>query len=367
MAYYAPGTMIPSKLHLIQGKFEPSGNFRFLDLPGEIRNKIYDLAFQECVVDVRMSNQPQFHDEIIDRPFVDYQRQPYHKHSMKFRSGARKPMEKQLGIKDLQSRSNSDTKLLQQAPVLLQEQSRAVSHKYSKPQQRRRRRVKEGPSRMYHDVLSLVHAKGGNPGGYHVPFNFLLSGRQIYNEALCVMYAKTAFRITLALDRFLTVTPLRALQAVQGLDISHATYGEPELTENRKFKLSSDKKWLTTCKQIRDKMTNLKTLRLRLLLNDWPIQLGIRDEWAQAILCLRRDGLDRVDATLIHAAFSDEKLNEAARNLEMTMMNKQGRMAKFAEEKKLLEAKKKNAEPKARKVLVIKMDNVPKAQKVQKV
>ncbi|ERF75429.1 hypothetical protein EPUS_00222 [Endocarpon pusillum Z07020] len=368
MAYYAPGTIIPSKLHLIQAKSAQSGIFRFLDLPGEIRNKIYDLVFEECVVGVRMSNEPQFHDELIDRPFVHYQRQSYNQYDKKRRPGAPQRAERQRGNKTIQPSSKADTKPQKQATVAIQEQSCAVSQKSSNPQQRRRQHYKKGPSRISHDVLSLTPSGGGNLAHYDIPFNLLFSSRQIYNEALCVMYAKTFFRInsTKALNRFLLITPLRALQAIRGLGISHRTQGEPKLTEHRKFKIIDDKKWSTTCKQISEKMTDLKTLRLDLELHDWPCHLTLDEEWAQPILSLRQNGLERVDATLSHTAFIQERLNAAARNLEVAMLSNEGRMAKFAQEKKLLEARKKKMESKPRRVLVIKMDNISSTPKVQK-
>jgi len=360
MAYYPAGTLVPSKLHLIQGTFQRTGVFRFLDLPGEIRNKVYDIVFEDCVVDVRMGSQPQFRDENIDRPFVDYQRQPYQKHNKKRQPRNRKPMENQPDMKNFQPQTNANTKSLKQAPVLFQNQPCVAPYKYSKPQQYRR--GKERRLRMSHSVLSLGPTGDGNPADYVVPFNFMLSNRIIYKETLCFLYAKTVFCFTTSpvLDKFLRVTPPKALQAIQGLEIVHETYGEPELTANRRFKLAADNRWFGTCKNVRDKMTDLKALRLKLILNDWPIQLEMHDEWAQPILCLRRNGLDRVDAVLIHSAFSDEKLWEAARNLEIAMMNKEGRLAKFAEEKRIQDAKKKRAASKAVKVLIIRMNDVPK-------
>ena len=367
MAYYAAGTIIPSKLHLFQAESKQSDIFRLLDLPGEIRNKIYDLAFKECVIDIRMSNQQQYHNEIIDRPFVEYQRQPPKQHCKKPQLESRKSTEKQPRRKFTPTQSKADTQLLKQAPML-QEQPRAVSQKLSKTKQRRRRHCKESPPRMYHNVLSLGPNGDRTATDYRVPFDFLFSSRQIYIEALCVLYAKIVFRFsnTLTLDTFLVITPLRALQAIQGLDIYHATYGEPQLTRDRRFKISADKKWLTTCQQIRDKMINLKNLRLKLQLNEWPIQLGLREDWAQTVLCLRRNGLDRVDATLLHSAFPEDRLKEAARHLETAMMSNEAQIARRAAEKRLLEAKKKKPESKVRKVLVIKMDNIPKPQEVQK-
>jgi hypothetical protein len=366
MAYYPAGMLIPSKLHLIQGKFQRTGVFRFLDLPGEIRNKVYEIVFEDCVVDVKMGSQAQFHDENIDRPSVEYQRPPYQKRNNKRQPRNRKPMENQPDIKNFQPKSNASTKSLKQTPISIQNQPCVAPYKYPKPQHYRR--GGGGRLRMSHSVLCSGPAEDGNPADYVVPFNFMLSNRMIYKETLCFLYAKTVFCFTTTpvLDKFLRVTPPKALQAIKGLEIVHETQGEPELTENRRFKVQSDNRWFETCKKVRDKMTDLKTLRLKLILNDWPIQLEMHDEWAQAILCLRRNGLDRVDAVLIHSAFSNEKLWEAARNLEIAMMNKEGRMAKFAEEKRIQDAKKKSMALKARKVLIIRMNDVPKPQKMLK-
>lgn len=113
-------------------------------------------------------------------------------------------------------------------------------------------------------------------------------------------------------------------------------------------------------------MTGLKNLRLHLTLHDWPSQLGLREGWAQPILTLRGNGLDRVDATLFHSAFSEERLNEAARMLEIAMMSKEGQIAKSEQEKRMMEVKKKKSESRAPRVLVIKMDNIPAAREPQK-
>ena len=225
---------------------------------------------------------------------------------------------------------------------------------------------------MSHTIIDAYgRAQSGTSPDHHVQFNFLLSGRRIYDEALCVLYAKTSFRFrtTNAINAFLSKSSLKALRVIQEIDISHATPPEPELTKHRHMKVSIDRNWATTCKQIRGRMTDLKKLRLHLELNDWPSQLGLHEEWAQSILLLRGQGLDRVEVDLLHYAFGGERLYEAARNLEVAMMSREGRLAKFAQERMIMEAKKekkKNMESKARKVLVIKMDNIPAAKQAQK-
>jgi hypothetical protein len=361
MAYYAPGTIIPSKLYLIQTNSKKHDFFPFLDLPGEIRNKIYDFAFEECVIDVRRGYKRKFADEILYPPVIEFRHEQFRQHDRRLQPGGLKQPERQPVNKILQPNSKAESKPDKQASASLHEQPRRNAQKWTKAQPQGRRGGRRPMPCMYHTVLSSSGpTAGGNPAKYNLPFNFLLSSRQIYSEALSVMYTKTFFQFISipAIDRFLSVTPLRALQAIEGLDLSYETYGEPELTENLRYKVSADQKWSTTCREISKKMTDLKKLRLNLILNDWPSQLGLQEQWAKPVLSLRRNGLDRVDVSLSHFAFSEERLKEAAQSLENAMMSNKGRIAKSAHDKKLAEAKKKKMESKALKVLVIKMDNI---------
>ena len=374
MAYYAPGQVIPSKLHLYLGKWEPQGIFRFLDLPGEIRNKIYDLVFDECLVNVQLGHLRRSCNEIIDRSFAG----GFRKQLQRKCDTTSPPRTQRLGDKqpDRQIRQNSpksDSKQQNQTSQLLQDQICTEPQKPSKYQYRNQKFKKRGPKRLSHTAFPPPGSNQDDTSSdYRLQFNFVLVNRQLYSEALCVLYAKASFRFVThqAINRFLLITPLRALQAIQGLDVSYATYPEPELTAQRRFKVLDDKNWARTCKLMRERMTDLKRLRLHLEVNEWPSQLGINEEWAQSILSMSGNGLHCVDIVLVHHAFSEERLIEAARNLEIAMMSREGRIARFAQEKKIMKAKKeekKKIESKARRVLVIKMDNTPATEKVQKV
>jgi hypothetical protein len=116
---------------------------------------------------------------------------------------------------------------------------------------------------------------------------------------------------------------------------------------------------LRTCKELRKKLSGLKTLRLHLQLNDWPSQLGLQEGWARTILQLRGNGPYRVDAELHHFAFCEERLKEAGRKLEMAMMSKEGQLAKVEHDRAIMEAeqRRKKVQARAPKVLVIKMGN----------
>lgn len=361
MAYYAAGTIIPSKLHIFQAASNKNDHLPFLKLPGEIRNRIYDLVFQECLVEIGLGDPPNLGDESIKQPLTQSQKQLQKHHDEKRdqspQNGSPRAPKKQYSSKSFRLDSIVGSK--QQKQTVSQDQPDSVPPpQSSKPKSRRRKYGRKSPLRMYSRAMVTP---GGTvrPTHHHRAFDFLFSSRQIYNEALCIMYAKTTFRFIpdKAINRFLSMTPCKALQAIQGLEISHETAEEPVLTAHRKFKLADDKNWLMTCKQIRAKMTDLKKLRLHLILKDWPIQLRPQEEWAQAIFCLRGKGLDRFDATLEHEAFSKERLHEAAQNLEIAIMGKQAWTAKQVQDRKMVEAKKAQESKKA-KVLVIKMGDL---------
>lgn len=373
MAYYAPGTIIPSKLHLYQTSLRTCDVFPFLKLPGEIRNKIYDLVFDGCWVEVRLGSQQQDDNETFEQPLQVVHIQPQKQNERETPAEVQKRGNMLPEHKIRQIQSSPGLKQQKHTSQLLQNQVRTEPQKRFKTRHRGRACFREAAPRMSHTIVDAYgRAQSGTSPDHRVQFNFLLSSRKIYNEALCVLYAKTSFRFltTNAINAFLSKTPWKALRAIQEIDISHATAPEPELTKHRHMKVSIDRSWARTCRQIRGRITDLKKLRLHLELNDWPSQLGLHEEWAQSILFLRGKGLDRVEVVLLHYAFSGERLYEAARNLEVAMMSREGRLAKFAQEKKMMEAKKeakkKKTETKARKVLVIKMDNIPAVKQAPK-
>ena len=165
-------------------------------------------------------------------------------------------------------------------------------------------------------------------------FALLLSCRQVYLEALTLLYTKTTFRFCSpkSIDMFLNIIPSEGLQAVKHLELEHETYGEPELTKDREWKIRHDKRWMKTCQNIAEKITNLETLKLDLCICDWPTQLNHAARWAKPILLLKHSGLKQVDAVLAHNQFSDRRLASASRALEYTMMNDAGKRAKQHEE-----------------------------------
>lgn len=335
MAYYPPGTLIPSKHHLCTAR---SRVFPFLALPAEIRNRTYDLLFENCLVEVTSGGNSSIDNDTPNQITTN-------------KPEVRKPLEKKSRRDICRKSSKKDSKQLGRDPQKVFKRHKKGTQ--ASLQMESRVMMPVGPARPAQSPRS-VH-------GYQIPFKFLFSSRQIYKEALGVMYSKTAFRFLEdeIIDRFLFLTPVGALQAIQALDISHVISEEPELTVDRKFKLMADRRWLRTCKEIRDKLSGLKTLRLHLQLNDWPSQLGLQEGWARAVLQLRGNGLFRVDAELHHFAFGEERLREVGRKLEIAMMSKEGQLAKAEHDRAVVEAeqRRKNMQARAPRVLVIKMGN----------
>jgi hypothetical protein len=336
MAYYAPGILIPSKLHLYQAETNKRNVLPFLSLPAEIRNRVYDWLFQPCLVEVTSGRLPKLPDEMPDLPLAELQKN-WHRAGVSTSLG-KQPLRSVQRDEDLKREPSDPTR----------------------PSFPKRRKPKKGnPARLQmrsQAVFFVGATRLGRSVHHYICFNFLFSNRRIYDEALGVMYNKITFRFAedRVMDRFLSQTPARALRAIHALDVTHETFEEPELTADRNVKSLADRRWLRTCKLIRAKMASLRVLRLQLQLNDWPSQLTLEEEWARAILQLRgTKGLDRVDAKIAHFAFGEERLCEAALALEEAMMTSEGRIAKI--EQARVNPKKQKKPALTTRVLVMKM------------
>jgi hypothetical protein len=127
------------------------------------------------------------------------------------------------------------------------------------------------------------------------------------------------------MNKFLNITP--AVAAIKRLELRHSTYGEPRLTEDRKWKQRHDKKWMKTCRRIAVKMTALEYLKLELRICDWPMQLNLAAAWAKPLLELKGNkGIDKVEVTLIHDAFSAQRLQATANVVALAIMTEEGRL-----------------------------------------
>jgi hypothetical protein len=150
--------------------------------------------------------------------------------------------------------------------------------------------------------------------------------RQVHDEAIAFLYGNTTFRLesVFTVNKFLNIVP--AADAIRKLELRHSTYGEPRLTEDRKWKHRHDKKWMNTCRRIAKNMTSLEHLKIELRICDWPTQLNLVAPWAKPLLVLKGStGIHHVEVTLIHDAFNEQRLQAAANVVARAMRTGESR------------------------------------------
>lgn len=246
--------------------------FHLLELPGEIRNRTYALLFRHCELEV-LRNHPQDHVRRRKREAKEY--------GLQFK----------------------------------------VPHL-------RLQSVMLGPQKPF-------NWSGHVAPRLNQPAHVLQTCRQVRAEAITYLYANTAFSFSSpkVLEKFLNIVPEVGKQAVLQLQLTHATYAEPRLTEMRPWKIRSDKNWTRLCKRMAEEMKSVRCLRLELTICDWPTQLNHAAKWAKPILMLKgEEGLDQVDIVLEHRSFTRQRLHAAARALENEMLTKEARRQRQHEE-----------------------------------
>ncbi|EAW11814.1 uncharacterized protein ACLA_005700 [Aspergillus clavatus NRRL 1] len=159
---------------------------------------------------------------------------------------------------------------------------------------------------------------------YPIPFALLLTCRSMYRDTLCLFYARTQFifNTTRTLARFLKITNQDAQLAVQHVELNHVMYSEPALLHNRWWKAMSDMAWYNACDDLRVYCKSLKVLHVDMSIRDWPIDLIVGELWSLPLLAFARYGpvMDWVDIRLHMPRFQEDKLAEAARELEEKIM-----------------------------------------------
>jgi hypothetical protein len=190
---------------------------------------------------------------------------------------------------------------------------------------RERREYPEAKPRFHLESRRIYLSPTDTP--FNIEPNLLRVCCQVRDEAVTFLYANTTFRLesVFTMNKFLNVVP--AIRAIKKLELRHSTYGEPRLTEDRKWKHQHDKKWLKTCKRIAEQMTALEHLKLELRICDWPTQLNLAAAWAKPLLELKGSkGIDHVEVTLIHYAFNEQRLQATANVVARAMMTEDGRV-----------------------------------------
>ena len=203
-------------------RYERDGIFRFLDLPGEIRNQIYDLAI------------------VKDEYQVVWVNNNHKSKSLTYRH----------------PRPIMNTK-----PVLPKDAA----------QRRRALDIKNKPKAVRQRLPSNYYGP--------IPTTLLLINKQMHNEAASVFYAKSTFHFhTLGtLRHFLDqLTPV-AMKSITSLALKYQAYGNPQFTDNKIWKAKHDRLWDDLCWRVADECS-LKNLLLDLTLNVAPTTFCSLDE-----------------------------------------------------------------------------------------
>lgn len=206
----------------------------FLDLPGEIRNQIYQCHFSNFRVEIMRQNTclPFYHPNSVERYVV-------------------------LDWYERYFRNN---------PVLRNERQRET-------------KVNKALLERIRWATSMTA--------------ILLVNKQVHKEALSLLYESTTFVFASNwyLNSFMRIVPKASLAFIRTLELHYESYGDPSLVEDTAFKRKSDDRWLQTCRLAAKQLTGLKSLTLYLHLNDRPLRLRRDEAWVKPLFEFRRLGI----------------------------------------------------------------------------
>lgn len=213
---------------------------KFLNLPGEIRNKIYGYLFKNEFFEIRFADR---------------------------------------GEKSLTYR-------LPNRPTCMQPKL--------EPNASRRRRLYDWPRRIYtKEVVPVFHLSPG-------PAALLLTAKQINEEATPLFYRSSTFTFQnlRAFDRFLTTLSVRAKSSIRSLHLSHHTAGNAFHTPFQPWTRLFDRKWDDLCWKASEELTALEELSVDLMINEVPISFDPSDTWMMALLSFEAIELKRCSIIL---------------------------------------------------------------------
>ena len=209
-------------------RYERNGVFPFLDLPGEIRNQIYDLAI------------------VKDEYRLVWVNNNHKSKSLTYRH----------------PRSTTTSKIvLPKEPVLPKDAA----------QRRRSLDIKNKPKAIRERLPSDYYGA--------IPTTLLLVNKQTHDEAASVFYAKSTFHFHAlgTLRHFLDqLTPV-ATKSITNLALKYQAYGNPQFKDSRPWKAKHDRLWDDLCWRVADECS-LKNLLLDLTLNTSPTSFCSLDE-----------------------------------------------------------------------------------------
>lgn len=220
---------------------------KFLNLPGEIRNKIYAHAFKPEFFEIRFADKAEG--------------------SLTYRLPNRP--------RNMQPHLEPDVSL--------------------------RRRLYDWPRRVQSKESIPVFKL--SPG----PTAFLLTCKKVNEEASPLFYAKSAFTFQnlRAFDRFLNTLGPRSKASIRSLHLTHHTAGNAFDTLYQPFTRKFDQKWDNLCWKASEELLNLEELSIDLMINEVPISFDTSEKWMMALLSFEAIGLKRC-SIILHNHFTPE-------------------------------------------------------------
>ena len=265
---------LPKKWHIERAsKYIPKGHFPFLELPGELRNKIYDYAIP------------------CESYVLDWVNHKQKSHSLTYR---------------LPYRGKAFAPRLDSAVV----------------ERRRATRNLRNPVRGI--IMQDVY-RGANA------VSLLWVCRKMYPEAASMFYSKSTFIFTHlgTLRHFLNNLTATDKAAITRLTLKYQTYGHPAKTENAVFKQKHDKSWEDLCWRVADECPSLTNLVLDLNLKRCPITFGpleaahlggFTTKWMQALWAFEDRNLKRLGLRLRSGITSSAVLEVESQNLRKSLL-----------------------------------------------
>lgn len=168
----------------------------------------------------------------------------------------------------------------------------------------RRRRLFDYPRRIRsNEVISQYKLSPG-------PAALLLTCKLVSEEASSLFYSISTFTFqnqgTFA--AFLDTLSMAKKASIRSLHLKHHTAGNPFLTQYRKWKGVYDDKWDDLCLKVSDELTSLEELSIEMTINDVPMFFSPDEPWMMALLWFEDIGLKRCSLMLRSHAIVDTVL-----------------------------------------------------------
>ncbi|KAK4690425.1 hypothetical protein P7C71_g6363, partial [Lecanoromycetidae sp. Uapishka_2] len=237
--------------------FKPKGTFPFSRLPGELRNKIYDIVIEAKHYHMEWINNNK--DKEKDNKNGN-RNKPKHKHKNENNTNKTKNKNKNKSL-TYWTTSNDGTNRKVGPHVGLKA---AAAH---------RRRALDSPGGRTRQHL---------PNDYYgrIPVAPLLVNKLMHEEASSVFYSKNTFDFhgLRAIAHFLDQLQPTAKASLARLVINYRDYGHPKYTIDKYWKRRHDIRWELLCWRIADECTSLTSLSLDLTLNKSPVAFCTFDD-----------------------------------------------------------------------------------------